>query len=491
MLTITHSIALSPSGSNRCYFRDTLADGTQLIRVQGTCRAENQAFIYLTRHFSAKGLPVPEIVEVADDEMSYFQTDLGNTLLFDAIAHGRQTGNFSAEEYALLARTIRLLAHIQIEGADGLDWQMCYPIPALDHRSILWDLNYWKYCFLKMRIEAIDEPQLEDEFEHLAERLLGTPYWGFMYRDFQSRNVMVWHNVPYFIDYQGGRHGALLYDLASFLWQAKAHFSDELRTRLLAEYADEAENLYISRGQSFDTQDFLSLLPHFVLFRTLQVLGAYGFRGGFEHKEHFLQSIPFAIENLQQLFARHTTLQTEFPYLYAISKQLDTPAAYKTQSTEKESDTENKTACGTASVRLEPQLPLMITIYSFSFKKGIPEDPSGNGGGYVFDCRSTHNPGKYEQYKSLTGLDQPVIDFLERDGEILTFLQSVYALVDHHAERFLVRGFTHLQICFGCTGGQHRSVYSAEATAKHLHERFGNQVLIRIIHREQHIEKDL
>ncbi len=486
MFDITHSTALSPSGSNRCYFRDTLSDGTQLIRVKGTCRAENQAFIYLTRHFAAKGLPVPEIVEVADDEMSYFQTDLGNTLLFDAIAHGRQTGTFSSDEYALLARTIRLLAHIQIDGAEGLDWQMCYPIPALDKRSILWDLNYWKYCFLKTRVETIDEPKLEDEFTHLADCLLRTPYWGFMYRDFQSRNVMVWHDAPYFIDYQGGRRGALLYDLASFLWQAKAHFSSDLRQRLLSEYTDEAATLYQSHGEAFDTTDFLSLLPHFVLFRTLQVLGAYGFRGGFEHKEHFLQSIPFAIENLQQLFVQHPTLQTEFPYLYALSEQLEKPIEQATQFADTESDTESNAE----AALLEPQLPLLVTIYSFSFKKGIPEDPSGNGGGYVFDCRSTLNPGKYEQYKTLTGLDQPVIDFLERDGEILTFLSSVYPLVEHHAARFLERGFTHLQICFGCTGGQHRSVYCAEATARYLHEHFDNQVHIHLIHREQHVEKD-
>lgn len=476
-----HTVALSPSGSNRCYFRDTLSDGTQVIRVEGTCHAENQAFIYLTRHFAAKGLPVPEIVAVSDYEMAYIQTDLGNTLLFDAIAHGRQTGCFSADEYALLARTIRLLAHIQIEGAEGLDWQMCYPIPALDRRSILWDLNYWKYCFLKTHIETIDEPRLEDEFERLAGCLLRTPYGGFMYRDFQSRNVMVWHGEPYFIDYQGGRHGALLYDLASFLWQAKACFSDDLRQRLLSEYTDEAATVYARRGMSFDATDFLSLLPHFVLFRTLQVLGAYGFRGGFEHKVHFLQSIPFAIENLRSLFVQHPALQTDFPYLYALGKQLAVPAESSSQPV----DSENDRVC------TEPSLPLLITIYSFSFKKGIPEDPSGNGGGYVFDCRSTHNPGKYEQYNTLTGLDQPVIDFLERDGEILTFLSSVYPLVEHHAARFLERGFTHLQVCFGCTGGQHRSVYCAEATARYLREHFDNQVIISVVHREQHIEKIL
>lgn len=133
---------------------------------------------------------------------------------------------------------------------------------------------------------------------------------------------------------------------------------------------------------------------------------------------------------------------------------------------------------------------LTVTIYSFSFKKGIPEDNSGNGGGYVFDCRSTHNPGKYDEYKQLTGLDQPVIDFLEKDGEILEFLSSVYTLVDHHVARFLERGFEHLQVSFGCTGGQHRSVYSAQHTAEHIKEKFPT-VSIELIHRERGIQQTL
>ena len=132
---------------------------------------------------------------------------------------------------------------------------------------------------------------------------------------------------------------------------------------------------------------------------------------------------------------------------------------------------------------------MLVTIYSFSYKKGLPVDTSGNGGGYVFDCRGTHNPGKYEQYKTLTGLDQPVIDFLENDGEILTFLESVYALVDHHVARFIERDFTHLQVAFGCTGGQHRSVYCAEHLAAHLAGDIG--VKVHLIHRERGIERYL
>ena len=132
---------------------------------------------------------------------------------------------------------------------------------------------------------------------------------------------------------------------------------------------------------------------------------------------------------------------------------------------------------------------LLVTIYSFSYKRGVPADASGNGGGYVFDCRGTNNPGRYEQYKTLTGLDQPVIDFLEKDGEILTFLESVYALVDHHVARFIERDFTNLQVAFGCTGGQHRSVYCAEHLAKHLKEKY--DVQIHLIHRERGIEKEL
>lgn len=477
MATSSNLQPISGSGSNRRYSREVKADGTSVIRVDGTSREENHAFIVMARHFRQLGLPVPEVLDVSRDEMSYTQSDLGDTLLFDYIAYGRTTGEFSAPEMDVLEKTLRALAHIQTEGAVGLDWSVCYPVSEFDRRSICWDLNYWKYCFLKGTRIEFSESRLEDDFERLTLTLLQNQIQGFMYRDCQSRNVMVVPAAdgykPYFIDFQGGRKGSVQYDVASFLWQAKAHFSDEVRNRLIEAYLDEQSHICLQQGRTFDKTAFSRTLPYYVLFRTLQVLGAYGYRGLFEHKAHFIESIPYALCNLQHLFEQHTDLQEEYPYIYEVSQRLQTlPLAVLPA----------KAAPQTAPA-------LLVTVYSFSFRKGIPVDESGNGGGYVFDCRSTHNPGKYEQYKMLTGRDKPVIDFLEQDGEIVAFLDNVYALVDHHVERFIERGFTRLQICFGCTGGQHRSVYSAEATAHHLHDKYGIQV--HLVHREQHIEEML
>lgn len=341
-----------------------------------------------------------------------------------------------------------------------MDFGYCYPLAEFNRRSILWDLNYFKYCFLKTTGLEFQENLLEDDFEHMADALLQIQPQVFMYRDFQSRNVMLREGKPYFIDFQGGRKGPFYYDVASFLWQAKANYPDSLRQELIDEYLD-ALQPYHTIGK----EQFLATLRHFVLFRTLQVLGAYGFRGYFEKKAHFIQSVPYAIENLRQLLE---TDFPEYPYLCLVLRKLTELPQF-------------------ASVHNRRKLT--VRVMSFSYKKGIPEDPSGNGGGYVFDCRAVHNPGKYEQYKQLTGRDKPVIDFLEQDGEILRFLEHVDALVDAHVQRFLERGFTNLSICFGCTGGQHRSVYSAEHVARHLNEKF--DVRIQLIHREQHIEQTL
>ena len=450
---------IKQQGSNRIYSRETDPSGRSVIRVVGTNRDENRAFIYMARHFRALGLPVPELYSVSPDEMTYTQEDLGDTLLFDHL-----------DDYTLLSRTIRALAHMQVTGARDFDWSVCFPVPAMDERSIRWDLNYFKYCFLRLTGIEFSEPRLEDEFDRLVQRLTtndqGLPP-TFLYRDFQSRNVMIRDGQPWFIDFQGGRRGPTQYDVASFLWQARANFAPELRDRLIDEYLDELRQLQPSLAENA----WKAALPHFVLFRTLQVLGAYGFRGYHERKPHFLQSIPNALRNLRDILAR----LPEYPYLREIADCLSA----------KRSNSETV-------LQAQPVLQrsgLVVTVYSFSFKKGIPSDDSGNGGGYVFDCRSTHNPGKYEEYKSLTGLDQPVIDFLEADGEILRFLESVYRLVDHHVERFLERGFTHLQVAFGCTGGQHRSVYSAEHLAHHLKEKYN--INIELIHRERNIRKTL
>ena len=456
---------MKQQGSNRVYTRETDENGRSVIRVEGTNRDENRAFIYMSRHFSELGLPVPRVLWVSDDEMSYTQEDLGDTLLFDAIRHGRETGCFLPEERTLLERTLRALAHIQVEGAQSFDWSVCFPVPAMDERSIRWDLNYFKYCFLKGTKIEFSEPKLEDDFDRLVQSLTTNDQLQttntFLYRDFQSRNVMIRDGQPFFIDFQGGRRGPTQYDVASFLWQAKANIPTALREELIDVYLDELSTL----DSRLSTEAWKAALPHFVLFRTLQVLGAYGYRGYFEHKQHFLESIPFALKNLREILA---LVGDEYPYLRELVERIGIQEYRNTGI---------------------PVNNLIVTVYSFSFKKGLPDDNSGNGGGYVFDCRSTHNPGKYKQFVTMTGLDQPVIDFLEKDGEILTFLDSVDKLVDHHVERFLERGFTHLQVAFGCTGGQHRSVYCAEHLAKHLKEKYG--VHVHVVHRERGLERDL
>lgn len=449
---------LPGAGSNRKYFR--LKGKESLIGVYGTSTEENRAFIYMARHFSQKGLPVPRILAEAADQSAYLQDDLGDISLFQFIKQGRESGNFSDEETNILKQTIRLLPQIQFEGNKEMNFSYCYPLAAFNRRSILWDLNYFKYCFLKATGLEFQENLLEDDFERMADTLLQIEPQVFMYRDFQSRNIMIREEKPYFIDFQGGRKGPFYYDVASFLWQAKANYPDSLRQELLDEYLDALRPYH-----AIDKEQFLTTLRHFVLFRTLQVLGAYGFRGYFEKKAHFIQSVPYAIENLRQLLE---TDFPEYPYLCLMLRKLTELPQF-------------------ASIRNRRKLT--VRVMSFSYKKGIPEDPSGNGGGYVFDCRAVHNPGKYEQYKQLTGRDKPVIDFLEQDGEILQFLEHVDALADAHVQRFLERGFTNLSICFGCTGGQHRSVYSAEHVAHHLNEKFG--IRIRLIHREQHIEQIL
>ena len=449
---------LPSSGSNRRYFR--LSGEPTLIGVVGTSVEENDAFIYMAKHFKEKNLPVPEVLIVSDDHIAYLQEDLGDTILYNVIEKGRLTSVFSDEEKRLLVKTIRKLPDLQFAGADGMDFRHCYPSPGFDARSIMWDLNYSKYCFLKATGLDFLEGKLEDDFQRLTDVLLRSSSATFMYRDFQSRNVMIKDGEPWFIDFQGGRKGPVYYDVASFLWQAKANFPNSLRQELLKEYID-ALRKYIPVNEDY----FYSQLHHFVLFRTLQVLGAYGFRGYFEKKPHFMQSVPFAIANLRELLK---VPYPEYPYL---SKVL-TDLVNMKQFTD---DLQKRT--------------LTVRVMSFAYKKGIPNDPSGNGGGYVFDCRAVNNPGKYDRYKPFTGLDQPVIKFLEDDGEIFPFLEHAYELVDAHVKRFMERGFTNMMVCFGCTGGQHRSVYSAQKMAQHINEKFN--VKVELVHREQNIEQTL
>ena len=493
-----NTVRLAGAGSNRAYYRLFDEEGNSVVGVVGTSRDENHAFIYLSEHFTKRQLPVPQILAVSDDGLRYLQTDLGEVSLFDAIRGGREAGGrYNLDEQELLKRTIRQLPNIQIRGARELDWQNCYPQPEFDEDSVLFDLNYFKYCFLKPSDLDFNELKLEANFRLFAKDLTSEQCDSFMYRDFQARNVMLdAGGNPFFIDYQGGRKGPFYYDLASFLWQASARYSNKFRRELVLEYYNALQQ-YIEVPS---VRHFVARLSLFVLFRTLQVLGAYGFRGYFERKKHFLDSIPPAMDNLRALLKLGEDV---FPYPYMMDMlrrltdmpryaHIEEPAVsradgYKT--TDKNVYAAHPQDGPATFSKYDGKGPLRVRVFSFSYRKGIPADESGNGGGYVFDCRSTHNPGRYEPYKKLTGLDEPVIRFLEDDGEILTFLESVYKLADAHVQRYIDRGFTDLMFSFGCTGGQHRSVYSAQHLAEHIHNKYGIEV--HVCHREQGIEQTL
>jgi len=453
----TEIVPLTQAGSNRRYWRLSAGE-LSAVGVKGLDGAENRAFCGFAKHFRSKGIPVPEVYAVSADGMTYLQEDLGSASLFSMLS-----------DRELVKKAVALLPSVQVTGSEGLDFSLCYPVEHFDERSVMFDLNYFKYCFLKPSGLEFNEMLLQDDLEKLTADLLDNSADYFMYRDFQSRNVMVKDGEPFFIDFQGGRRGPLQYDLASFVWQAKAAFPDDFRKELVAVYLDSLKKLI-----PVDEEEFRRKLRLFVLFRTLQVLGAYGFRGLVEKKAHFIESIPYAINNLKDILPLIPA--DRYPYLVETLVKLTDKVATKPVA------------------RIPDGLPegvLAIDVMSFSYKKGIPDDISGNGGGYVFDCRGMHNPGRYAEYKQLTGLDQPVIDFLEEQGEIFGFLEDIYDLVDRHADCFLARGFNHLSVFFGCTGGQHRSVYSAEHTAAHLKEKYGDRVVVRLCHRERGIDRIL
>lgn len=438
---------IAGAGSNRQYFR--LGANPTVVGTIGTSRHENEAFIYICRNFHDKGLAVPEILAVSADNMAYLQSDLGKTSLFDLITKRADKTTWAPELVNLLERTISELPKLQWLGGKGLDYSKCHPVPEMNHQAVMWDLNYFKYCFLKTTGLEFREDKLEDDFRKLSKILLENTSDTFMFRDFQSRNVMIKEGNPYFIDFQGGRRGPWQYDLVSFLWQAKASFPKSLREHLIETYISAA-----SEFTETDSAETWHALPYFILFRTLQVLGAYGFRGYVERKTHFLQSIPAAINNLRELLSNEFS---EIPYLSKLLTEMINLKQFQP---------------------VTPSDRLTIKVASFGYNRhGIPTDTSGNGGGFVFDCRGLHNPGRYDEYKHLTGLDKEVIDFLENDGSILKFLDEAYAMVDNSVETYIDRGFTSLMVSFGCTGGQHRSVYSAEHMATHLHSKFPEAVI--------------
>lgn len=447
--TLVKSDVISGSGSNRQYFRLYCHTNT-VIGVYGKDVCENKAFVTLSRHFRANEIKVPQVLKVSEDFHYYLTEDLGDTSLFSLL----DTDNQPVE---LIEKSVRALPHIQFKAGATLDYSACYPQKEFDRHTVFWDLNYFKYEFLKPSAIEFNELLLEKDFEKFADILLSEKGNTFMYRDFQSRNIMIKNGEPWFIDFQGGRRGPIYYDLASFVYQAKAQFSQQFRNRLIDIYIESAREY-----TDINAKTFKDKFKYFVLFRTLQTLGAYGFRGLVEHKAHFIQSIPLGLKNLKEIISSANF--DEISYLKQVLDELI--LEYK----EPDINTTTK---------------LVVRIYSFSYKKGIPLDYSGNGGGYVFDCRAVHNPGKYEQYKQKTGLDQDVINFIEANGEMSVFLEHIYSLADISVSKYMKRGFTNLMFSFGCTGGQHRSVYGAQKLAEHIHNKFGVKVILE--HREQGI----
>ena len=437
-------VRFTGDGSNRAYYRMTGI--VSVMGAVGTSVEENRAFVALSKAFQAAGVAAPKVLAVSNDELCYLQEDLGDVTLYASLASARENGNFESADIECLCRVVAELPKIQFGVPVHFDFSLCYPVSDFNERTVMWDLNYFKYCFLKGVGVEFNENRLEDEFVKLAQMLLSENDNVFLYRDFQSRNVMLKDGKPFFIDFQGGRRGPVYYDIASFVGQARAKYTDAAVDSMIDAYLDA-----LAAYKSVDRVHFMKMLQLFRVFRLLQNLGAYGYRGLFERKKAFVESIPSALEQLVALIDRG-----ELPYITSLVEEISQlPMFMRNESKE-----------------------LVVDVVSFSYKRGIPDDTSGNGGGFVFDCRAIHNPGRYEPYKKLTGMDEPVIKFLETESNIAEFLENAYTLVDNMVDTYKKRGFTHVQVCCGCTGGQHRSVYSAEHIARHVADKFGVKVVV-------------
>jgi len=450
-------LPLAPSASPRIYYR--LSRGEKVaVGAYNADQKENKAFLHFSENFKEKGLPVPEIYAEDLSRNVYLQEDLGATTLYSYLLQANEP--FPDYLVRIYKKVVEKLAVLQVEGGKGLDYSVCYPREAFDKQSMLWDFNTFKYYFLKLAKIPFDEQELEDDMSRFAEYLLTTDCSHFMFRDFQTRNIMIRNGEPCFIDYQGGRKGALQYDLASLLYQAKANIPNDIRRELVDHYLDALEKLI-----PVDREKFIEYLYGYVLMRSIQTFGTYGFRGLFERKEYFIKSIPYAIRNVKWIL-ENAQFPVETPHLREVLGQI-------VQSKKFEPFDKIKAASSL----------LTVSVNSFSFKQGVPPDPSGHGGGFIFDCRSIHNPGRYEPYKRLTGRDEPVINFLQQHSHVTEFLNLVFLILDPAIEDYIERSFTDLTVNFGCTGGQHRSVYSADQFAKHVKEKYG--VEVKVTHVEQ------
>jgi aminoglycoside/choline kinase family phosphotransferase len=453
-------LPLEGDGSSRQMYRLVGGRYETGIGVIGPDRDENRAFLSFSRALRGAGLAVPEIYAADDERGVYLEEDLGDTTLFDALSSARklESSEFPTSMLPLYRRVVEELPRFQVLGGRAVDYSVAYPRAAFDRQSILWDLNYFKYHFLKLAQIPFNEALLERDFKKFTAFLAKADRNHFLYRDFQSRNIMLREGEPWFIDYQGGRKGALQYDIASLLYDAKAALPESVRETLLKDYL-----AALSKLIAVDVEEFRVFYRGYVLVRIMQAMGAYGYRGFFERKIRFLQSVPPAIDNLEKLLVGG--LPVELPELERVMERI----------------------CRSATLRERPHRPqpgLTLQIGSFSYKHGYPEDVGGHGGGFVFDMRALHNPGRYAEYTELCGLDAPVVDFLAGIPEIDQFWNHVRGLVEMQVETYLTRGFNSLSVYFGCTGGQHRSVYFAERLAEHIRGRFP-QVHVAVRHREQ------
>ena len=460
---------LPQSGSDRVYFRircQATPNG-QVHTCIATCNQnikENKTFINFSRHFKKCGCPVPEVYAVNEAYSIYIQEDLGDTSLLNVL----EEKGYTDEVYGLFQKSLRALAYLQIKADDGFNYDDCITSKEFGKQAIISDLLYFKYYFLDPLKIPYDKEKLIDDFDALSNYLSHVDHKYFMFRDFQSRNVMIKNGEVFFIDYQGGMKGALQYDVASLLWQAKAELSDEWKESLLQYYMNCVDEIL---QKPVDKNRFVSQYNGYVLIRLLQVLGAYGFRGLFERKAHFLTSIPLALKNLQW-FLNNSSVGIVLPEFERLLKLIIEPGIINRFIPQKATD----------------QTPLVVKVNSFSYiKSGYPKDETINGGGFVFDCRSILNPGRIEEFKQQTGRDKGVKDFLEQQTKMPDFLNNVYNIVDIAVEDYIKRGFESLMINFGCTGGQHRSVYAADAVVRHLRNKFGVKVALN--HIEQGISE--
>jgi aminoglycoside/choline kinase family phosphotransferase len=439
-------------GSGRVIVR-LIGSGLSAIGILYSVREENVAFLEFSRHFRHHGLPVPEIYAEDLSQGAYLEEDLGDTTLFEFLSANRSGDTIAPQVVEAYRKVVAVLPRFQVQAGRNLNYKVCYPRASFDRQSIAWDLNYFKYYFLRLAGIPFNEQALEVDFTRLTKLLLSADHDYFLYRDFQSRNVMLRDGRPYFLDYQGGRKGALQYDIASLLYDGKADLPPDLRQQLLDDYLN-----CLAGFIDLQRDAFMEYYHAFVYVRILQALGAYGFRGFYERKAHFLQSVPYALRNLRWL-AEHVKLPIALPTL------LD--ALDRMSSSEK------------LQRSAAPATGLTVRIFSFSFHHFMPADETGNGGGFVFDARSLPNPGREEQFRSLTGQDPAVIDYLERQESVRQFIAHAVGLVDASVANYRQRGFSNLMVSFGCTGGQHRSVYLADQLAKHLRGASGVEVVVR------------